>query len=123
MISRQSEVEQVYILGSISFTEPRNSDPFYNLHLEYLDWNGQEVGFKPTHKMTHEYAGTMPVTALPIFPLKWAVDPEAITERFTQRGKLFEKFRGYLFKYCEGRRIVRQPSPNGQDTEVFKPVS
>ncbi|KXJ95673.1 hypothetical protein Micbo1qcDRAFT_187561 [Microdochium bolleyi] len=76
------------------------------IHLEYVDWNGQETGWASTSVTIWEYAGYRRVTSLPAFPLTFAREEEAIRAQMIERGRKFEKLRGYHYMMSNGAKIL-----------------
>ncbi|KAK0711900.1 P-loop containing nucleoside triphosphate hydrolase protein [Lasiosphaeris hirsuta] len=78
----------------------------YEVTMEYLDWNGGQCGFTSTKRNISAYQGITHVTSLPVYPLSFAEDSEAIKRALTHRGRHFEALRGYHFRTYSGHRIL-----------------
>ncbi|KAH7035535.1 uncharacterized protein B0I36DRAFT_382223 [Microdochium trichocladiopsis] len=76
------------------------------IHLEYVDWNGQETGWASTSVTIWEYAGFRRVTGLPVFPLSFTREEDSIRAEMIERGRKFERLRGYHYMMSNGAKIL-----------------
>ncbi|KAJ1331784.1 hypothetical protein MN608_05247 [Microdochium nivale] len=84
-----------------------NSSPEgWAIHLEYVDWNGQETGWATTVVTIWDYNGHRRVTSLPVSPLSFARDEETIRAQMIERGRKFERLRGYHYMMSDGAKIL-----------------
>ncbi|KUJ21199.1 P-loop containing nucleoside triphosphate hydrolase protein [Mollisia scopiformis] len=84
--------------------------PVWIIHLEYVDWNGQNCGYAATKTVISAFSGYRRVTGLPVYPLSFEEDVTEIREKMIKRGRQFEKYRGYHFLTCNGKRVLIETS-------------
>ncbi|KAJ5156611.1 hypothetical protein N7492_009414 [Penicillium capsulatum] len=75
------------------------------LTCRYIDYDGEQFGFRDEEFKVPSFVGTTPITSLPIFPLKFHPDKVAIRESLLARGKSWEAHKGYHYKQYEGSAI------------------
>lgn len=80
--------------------------PYYIVHLEYLDWNGELCGYTATKVVVGHFNGFRHVVSLPVSPLLYHKTAPEIRARLTERGRKFESLRGYHFQSCQGTKIL-----------------
>ncbi|KAK3357878.1 hypothetical protein B0T25DRAFT_173559 [Lasiosphaeria hispida] len=78
----------------------------YDITMEYLDWNGEQCGFTSIKRKISAFRGINNVTSLPVYPVSFAQDSEAIKRVVTHRGRQLEALRGYHFRTYSGSRIL-----------------
>lgn len=71
------------------------------LEVEYVEFDGSKFGYKYTEFTIPHFAGTIPITSLPIFPLEYHPEKDTVQEVLTARGKKWESYKGYHFKSYE----------------------
>lgn len=100
----------------------KKDDKIFDLEMEYVEWNGGRFGLARKFVSIQKYDDGHPIRTLPVQPF-WIHedDPECRT-RFIQRGQKFEEHRGFHHKICRGRRLVKEPQPNGVVRSIWKPV-
>ncbi|KAF5556290.1 Fidgetin 1 [Fusarium napiforme] len=91
---------------------------YWEIHMEYLDWNGNRCGYANTMIIIPEFAAYRRVTSLPAYPLSFHNSPSKVREQMIERGRKFEALRGYHFQTCSGSKILLPP---GKSEE--RPVS
>lgn len=79
----------------------------FHLEAKYIDFDGDEFGFRDEYFEVPGFGGTMPITALPVFPLRHHCDQASVREALVARGTLWEHYKGYHFKYYEGLAVGR----------------
>ncbi|KAF7114925.1 hypothetical protein CNMCM5793_000695 [Aspergillus hiratsukae] len=79
----------------------------FDLGAKYIDFDGEEFGFRDEGFEVPGFGGTMPITALPVFPLRHHSDQVSVREALVARGTLWEHYKGYHFKYYEGLAVGR----------------
>ncbi|KAJ5972272.1 uncharacterized protein N7479_002190 [Penicillium vulpinum] len=71
--------------------------------VEYVGFNGSKFGYSHRGFDIPKFSGTIPITSLPIFPLKYHPEKEVVQDLLIARGKKWEEYKGYHFKsYEEG---------------------
>ncbi|KNG83361.1 AAA family ATPase [Aspergillus nomiae NRRL 13137] len=79
-----------------------NSDGVFGVSSMYIDYDGTSFGYRMHDERICLFEGTLPITALPIFPLKFHPKVGAVRENLIARGKLWEEYSGYHYKQYEG---------------------
>lgn len=72
---------------------------------KFVEFDGDEFGYCDTEYEVPLFLGTVPITCLPAFPLRYHPEKEAIRESLVARGKLWEQHKGYHYKQYEGTAI------------------
>ena len=86
--------------------EPRGLPPSWIVTLEYLDWNGEHCGYTTTKTKITYFKGFRFVASLSVFPLSFSQSAAQIKSRTIERGRKFEKLRGYHFRVCVGTKVL-----------------
>lgn len=102
--SRDEDHERVYRLKSGNFAATR-CGRVYALQVEFVDWDGENFGYGRDTLQIRAFAGTQPIAKLFAYPLSHHAAPENLKDRLIQRGRLFEKYKGYHYKAYEGIAI------------------
>ncbi|CZR65814.1 related to TOB3 (member of AAA-ATPase family) [Phialocephala subalpina] len=84
--------------------------PVWTIHLEYVDWNGETCGYASTKTTITVFNGYRRVTSLPVYPLSFEGNAPEIREKMVKRGRQFEKYRGYHFLTCSGKKVLIETS-------------
>jgi hypothetical protein len=79
---------------------------FENLSVWGVDQDGDKFGKANSNVSVYEWGGTASITSLRAFPLDFHPQKKQIVERLVQRGRLFEKYFGYHFKYYKGTALT-----------------
>ncbi|KAM0263528.1 hypothetical protein ACHAQJ_001147 [Trichoderma viride] len=74
--------------------------------MEYVDWNGDRCGYEVMTTKISYYDGYRRAHSLPVWPISFDSNPDAIKSKMLARGRKFEEFRTYHFMQYEGRKIV-----------------
>ncbi|KAL6904124.1 P-loop containing nucleoside triphosphate hydrolase protein [Trichoderma evansii] len=90
----------------------------WEILLKYIDWDGDQFGYKTMETIIEDYDGHRRIQSLPIWPISFATDPSAIRSKMIVRGRKFEEMRTYHFMQYEGRKVV-----TGGDVKEEEPVS
>ncbi|KAJ5848111.1 hypothetical protein N7455_012068 [Penicillium solitum] len=89
------------------------------LEMEYVGFDGSKFGYKYTGFLIPSFVGTMPITSLPYFPLRYHPEKDTIQELLIARGKKWEAYKGYHFKAYEEAStgtISKSRDKNSRDT-------
>ncbi|KAH8597790.1 hypothetical protein B0O99DRAFT_592342 [Bisporella sp. PMI_857] len=86
--------------------EDRCNPEGWVIDLEYVDWNGENTGYATTQLTIWEYEGFRRVTALPVFPISFLSDAEKTKTAMIERGRKFERLRGYHFMISNGTKVL-----------------
>ncbi|KAF4959060.1 hypothetical protein FGADI_1938 [Fusarium gaditjirri] len=111
-------VDAVCRVTKYKLQEPEMMPPYWEIHMEYLDWNGNRCGYANTMIIIPEFTAYRRVTSLPAYPLSFHNCSPKFREQMIQRGRKFEALRGYHFQACSGTKILLPP---GKSEE--RPVS
>jgi hypothetical protein len=79
----------------------------FDLEAKYIDFDGDDFGFRDKNFEVPPFGGTMPITALPVFPLRHHTDQITVRDSLVARGAVWEHYKGYHFKYYEGLAVGR----------------
>ncbi|KAF9883009.1 hypothetical protein FE257_004322 [Aspergillus nanangensis] len=77
----------------------------FRVNARCVDWDGERFGFRPSNFAIPEFGGTLPIASLPVFPLGYHGQEEAVRKRLVERGALWEAHKGYHYKQYEGVSI------------------
>jgi hypothetical protein len=80
--------------------------PVWIITVEYVDWNGKSCGYATTKTTIISFCGFRRVTALPGYPLSFDEAAAEIQSKMVERGRKFERFRGYHFLTCSGKKVL-----------------
>lgn len=78
----------------------------WQIDLEYLDWTGETSGYATTQITIWEYEGFRRVSALPVFPISFLSDVEKTKATMIERGRKFERLRGYHYLISNGIKVL-----------------
>lgn len=73
--------------------------PHLLINCEEIAFDGETFAWKPTSQQIPMFGGNLPVTELPVYPLSFHEDPEAVKERLTIRAKKALEYQELT--YCE----------------------
>jgi hypothetical protein len=91
--------------------------------LQFVDWNGEYCGLSETKVHLKEYVGLRRVLDLPAYPLSFHEDPDALRKKMLERGRKFEKLRGYQFRMHSGIKILLDcPEPEEKQVGMQAPL-
>jgi hypothetical protein len=99
-------VEAVCRITKYQLVEPAMGPDYWEIGLEYVDWNGHRCGYAATKVVIKEFGGYRRVVSLPVYPLSFNTSNPEIRQRLVQRGRKFETLRGYHFQRCSGTKIL-----------------
>lgn len=95
-------------LTNASYAQTRCGNT-YRLNCEYVDWDGENFGFRNTTLNIWEFRGTAKITALSAFPLKYHAAIDRVREELIRRGEIFAKLHGYHYKHYQGIASAKGP--------------
>jgi hypothetical protein len=81
-------------------------NPHWQIDVEYIDWDGESTGFVTTNVNIPKFKHFKKVTSLPVYPISFLDDLEKTKERFIERGRKFERLRGYRYRLCSGTKVL-----------------
>jgi hypothetical protein len=93
-------------------SEALEYDPlgYCTLKAEFVSWDGEHLGYDSAKFKIDRAAGTIKIRDLPIYPLEFEKNPEAIKLECKKRGKKFVALRGVhakVLKQSDGNNIDR----------------
>ncbi|KAF4415952.1 hypothetical protein F53441_14581 [Fusarium austroafricanum] len=99
-------IEAVCRVTKYQLVESRRDPDYWEIYMEYVDWNGHRCGYANTKAVIKEFSGYRRVLSLPVYPLDFNDSAPAIRRRGIERGRQFEALRGYHFQKCSGTKIL-----------------
>lgn len=81
----------------------------FRLHCEFVDWDGDKYGKDIECLSVRSYPGTKAITELPIFPLQYHSEKEAVQTKIMARARKFQELASVLYRAYEGVAIERLP--------------
>ncbi|KAE8371149.1 P-loop containing nucleoside triphosphate hydrolase protein [Aspergillus bertholletiae] len=90
--------ERVFKLVSSSY----GCDGSCSVSVRYIDYDGHSFGYRNQSQTIRPFQGTRPITALPVFPLKFHPKADTVRRDLVARGKMWEETCGYHYKQYEG---------------------
>ncbi|KAG5771686.1 hypothetical protein H9Q72_001857 [Fusarium xylarioides] len=106
VITKFYRVEAACRVTKYKLVEQRPMPSYWEIHLEYIDWNGNRCGYANTMILIPEFAAYRRVTSLPAYPLSFHSSSSKIRGQMIERGRKFEALRGYHFQTCSGTKIL-----------------
>ncbi|KAJ5730095.1 uncharacterized protein N7483_004603 [Penicillium malachiteum] len=67
-----------------------------------IEFNGKKFGYIDTDFKIWSFDGTMPITDLIVYPLRYHTEKDTLRESLIARGKRWEEHKGYHYKAYEG---------------------
>ncbi|KAL7757054.1 hypothetical protein ACKLNR_014047 [Fusarium oxysporum f. sp. zingiberi] len=99
-------IEAVCRVTKYQLMKPRRDPNYWEVYMEYVDWNGHSCGYANTKARIIDFSGYRRVESLPIYPLSFDGSAPAIRQQGIDRGRRFEALRGYNFQKCSGTKIL-----------------
>lgn len=103
------DAERIFRVISTSYE--CNPAPHFKIHCEEIAFDGEKFVWKPTTQQFPPFAGNLPVTELPVYPLEFHDDPEAVKERLIVRAKKALDYQELT--YCEYTGVGLLKTPCG----------
>jgi hypothetical protein len=88
------------------FDDGDEKNPKWLIDIEYIDWNGENTGYTTMTIAIPNFKDSVRVTFLPIFPKSYHNDGEKMAQGFLERGRNFERLRGYNHMLCSGTKVL-----------------
>ena len=67
----------------------------WSLRTKYIDFDGDAFGYDEEDFSVESFIGTVPITALPVSPLKYHSNQSIIRQALIAQGKVWEEHKGY----------------------------
>ena len=77
----------------------------WSISMQFIDWNGEGFGLSTTTARIPPYSGYRHVTSLPVFPISFLEDEASYRASMIERGRIFERLRGFHFMVASGTKI------------------
>lgn len=74
----------------------------WDLRTRYIDFDGDAFGYDEEEFSVGPFTGTVPITALPVSPLKYHSNHSIIRQALIAQGKVWEEHKGYHYKQYDG---------------------
>lgn len=100
----QDSAESALQLQSADYRDTRCGKA-YSLSSDEVDWDGENFGRNRTTLNIYKFSGTLPISQLGVYPLKYHSDEAKLKERLIARGRVFEELHGYHYKNYTGVAI------------------
>lgn len=82
--------------------------PIFNLGCQYLDSDGEKVGFASIDLNISQFTGVKRIASLPCFPLQYHPQKGQVRAELVACGKKFYSLRGSHHCHCKGKAFVVQ---------------
>lgn len=76
--------------------------PMYKLQNDYVTYDGTDFGVSQQNAGIAPFSGARKIVQLPIFPLSWHPQEEAVRKKLVARGRRFEELRGRQYCHYNG---------------------
>lgn len=125
VLSQQYGIQAAFKVQQVYRIEVPYQQPYQEVSLLYVDWNGQHCGYAHKSVRIMEFLGLRDISSLGVVALasldkQYQID---IRAKLQSRGRKFEQLRGYHFKTSNGKRVVLERNQfTGQDKPIEKPV-
>jgi hypothetical protein len=100
-----------YRVISLKFNkaEKLSKPDWWTIDYEHVDWNGSITGYMTgrTNIFEDKRDPNIQLAALPVIPLLYRDNHHALKEALLARGRKFEQLRGYQYKSCSGKKVVK----------------
>lgn len=93
-------------------------ETYWRITVEYIDWDGSRCGYAETNFHISLFRGLRHVNSLEVYPLPFHKEPEALKSSLVERGKKFERLRGYHFQNYKGKMRLLGGGERVQDRAV-----
>ncbi|KAI9040723.1 ATP-binding protein [Aspergillus affinis] len=77
----------------------------YEANVKYVEFDGEDFGWKEDTESIRFFTGTAPITSLDMYPLRYHPEKATIRESLVARGKRWEQHKGYHYKNYEGPAV------------------
>ena len=89
--------------------------PYYYLNCRYVDWDGYNFGWLPSHGHIYTFQGTRPIKSLPWYPARYMDDQAGARDRCIARGVKFRDLAGIQYKsYISNDKLEERGDPGSR---------
>ncbi|KAE8422931.1 hypothetical protein BDV36DRAFT_244333 [Aspergillus pseudocaelatus] len=85
-----------------SVSASTNCEGVFVVSAKYVDYDGTGFGYRKNSRYIPPFQGTLPINALPVFPLHFHPNAGNVRDNLISRGRLWEEHSGYHYKQYEG---------------------
>lgn len=93
----------------------------WRIHFEKLAWDGSCCGYVQEVAWIEPFSGDRYVNSLKIYPLSFHEDPEGFRSAMLERGRKFERLRGYHAQSYKGSMYLMDDKLNSGKMPVSSP--
>lgn len=125
VLSQKYGIQAAFKVQQVYRVEVPYKQPYQEVFLRYVDWNGQHCGYAHKSARIMAFLGLRDISSLEVVALasldkQYQVD---IRAKLQSRGRKFEQLRGYHFKTSNGKRVVLEENKfTGEEEPIEKPV-
>ncbi|KAJ5905601.1 AAA family ATPase [Penicillium subrubescens] len=105
MVISSSNAPRGYLFSSAQL---RNRSNDWVLTCKHINFNGKRFGYKDQDFFVDAFVGTMPITSLPVYPLKYHTEKDDLQKTLIAQGKRWEEHKGYHYRQYEGTALEPQ---------------
>lgn len=85
---------------------------------EHVDWNGEGCGYATATTTIEDFDGFCRVTSLSIYPLSFKHAAGEIKSKMIERGRKFERLRGYHLRRYSGKKVLLPIDEDPKERQV-----
>lgn len=93
----------------------------WRIHFEKLAWDGSSCGYLEELARIKPFSGDRDVNSLGVYPVSFHKDPEGFRNAVLERGKKFERLRGYHTQTYKGSMYLVENKTNTSKGPVSSP--
>lgn len=117
IVSKASGVPLVYRVLTYKLRKTY-LETYWKLTVEYVDWDGSRCGYLEKTLHIPFFNGLSHVHSLDVYPLSFHKEPEVLRESLVERGRKFERLRGYYLQNYKGKMLGLTGGERGQERAV-----
>lgn len=102
-------------------TKYKEKELGWRIHLEKLAWDGSRCGYVQQVAWIGRFSGDRYVNSFNVYPVSFHKDPEGFKSSMLQRGRKFERLRGYHAQTYKGSMCLADDKPNTGGRPVSSP--
>ncbi|XXG94856.1 hypothetical protein Hte_001115 [Hypoxylon texense] len=106
VITKFHDVDTVCKVVNHKAQKVNNELAAWDISVEYVDWNGEESGYGTTKLTISKFEDVGQVTKLCVYPISFLGDAAETKAALIERGRKFERFRGYHLITCNGTKVT-----------------
>lgn len=114
VVISSSDSPRGYLFGKADLEVQSQS---WRVTCKHIDCNGKKFGYTDERFVVKPFVGTKPITSLPVYPLKYHPEKDAVRESLIAQGKRWEEHKGYHYRQYEG--IALGSSQRGGESKQY----